>query len=190
MGWFPCLISSQDNSQAASLLAGPIQGAEGRWVLPTGQFGGDIWPGSWQSINASSSHHCQSLLHHPPATEMMFRCRERSLGKEEKEKKHRWREKLGFHHLWTAVIFRCEFPGPVELFCSTKSNCSMPQFCIFLPSVLWASGQREGASLLGETGQAGGKGRSEWFSLGGTGTEDRGQAAVSLKLDLPPSCTC
>lgn len=38
----------------------------------------------------------------------------------------------------------------------------------------------------GETGQAGEKGK-EWFSLEGTGTEDRGQPVVSaLELGLLP----
>lgn len=106
---------------------------EGGCSLPTEQFGGATCPGSWQNISASPSHHCQSLLHHPPATETMARCRGRSLGKEEKEKKHKRRKKLGGCHVWTAVIFRCEFPGPVE-FCFAKLHA--PILCLSSFSVM------------------------------------------------------
>lgn len=54
-----------------------------------------------------------------------------------------------------------------------------------------AQGREKEHPCSGETGQAGGKGRSEWFSLGGAGTKIEGRSVVSaLELDLPPSCTC
>lgn len=80
------------------------------------------------------------------------------------------------------------------LFCFTKPNCSMPQFCLSsisgtsLPCPLHGA-ERRSIPALGRQDRLGK--RSEWFPLGGTGTKIEDRLVVSaLGRDLPPSCTC
>lgn len=77
--------------------------------------------------------------------------------------------------------------APWSSFALQSQIAPCPNFSVMgITAMSLAQGREQEHPCSGETGQAGEKGKG-WFSLGGTGIEDRGQPVVSaLELGLLP----
>lgn len=114
--------------------------------------------------------------------------------RKKRRKKHKWRKKncvfTTCGQLWFSGV---SFLAPWSCFALRSQIAPCPILCLSSISVMGitamslAQGREKEHPCSGETGQAGGKGRSEGFSLGGTGPEDRGQACCVSSGSGPSS---
>lgn len=153
--WFPSLVSAQDSSQAASLLAGPIQEAEGRWVLPCPQSNLEVPP--VLEVGRASVHPlpisakpCSTILLPqkcwPGAGESPWE-------RKKMRKKHKRREKNWFSPLVDSCDVQVSSLAPWSCFALQSQIAPCPVLSFFHQCYghhchVPCTGQREGESLL------------------------------------------